>query len=155
MSNSTPGQRFWTVRLCAWTATENRSFGLLSCDSEDLRQLPLIERKRRLRSIVPQGNGRLLYCDHVEGDGVGLFQLACENDLEGVVAKDKFAPYFAEGQSTWFKVRNRSYSQWVGREELFERERGSDPDAHGGWDSCVLACAGGRERGQGRGRNLT
>jgi hypothetical protein len=28
----------------------------------------------------------------------------------------------------WLKIRNRSYSQWVGREGLFERERGGDPD---------------------------
>jgi hypothetical protein len=37
-------------------------------------------------------------------------------------------------------VRNRSYSQSVVREELFERERGGDPDFQG-WDECVTACA--------------
>jgi hypothetical protein len=26
--------------------------------------------------------------------------------------------------SSWLKIRNRAYSQWVGREELFEKERG-------------------------------
>ena len=25
--------------------------------------------------------------------------------------------------ATWFKVRTTAYSQWIGREELFERER--------------------------------
>jgi len=44
-------------------------------------------------------------------------------------------------ETTWFKIRNRTYSQWAGREELFERERGGDPDA-GGWHQCVLACGG-------------
>ena len=29
------------------------------------------------------------------------------------------------------KIRNRSFSQRVGPLELFERERGGDPDAHG------------------------
>jgi len=38
------------------------------------------------------------------------------------------------------KIRNRGYSQWVGREELFERERGGDPDLRG-WDGCVRGCA--------------
>jgi hypothetical protein len=33
--------------------------------------------------------------------------------------------------SSWVKIRNRNYSQWVGREELFERERGGDPDFRG------------------------
>jgi hypothetical protein len=47
-------------------------------------------------------------------------------------------PYVTE-QSTWFKIRNRTYSQMVGREELFERERHSEPVT--GWHSCVVACA--------------
>jgi ATP-dependent DNA ligase len=87
---------------------------------------------------VPRGGERLLYCDHIEGDGEALFRLACQHDLEGTVAKHKHGPYLPEGQTTWFKVRNRGYSQWAGREELFERER--NPDLLG-WDSCVMACA--------------
>jgi hypothetical protein len=50
--------------------------------------------------------------------------------------------YLSAHEPTWLKIRNRSYSQWVGREELFERERGGDPDFRG-WDDCVRACAGG------------
>ena len=41
-------------------------------------------------------------------------------------------------EPTWLKIRNRSYSQWVGREELFERERGGDSDFRGG--TCVRGC---------------
>jgi hypothetical protein len=37
-----------------------------------------------------------LYCDHVVGNGEGLFHLACENDLEGVVAKHQGAPYLPD-----------------------------------------------------------
>jgi hypothetical protein len=43
--------------------------------------------------------------------------------------------------TSWIKIRNGNYSQWVGREELFERERGGDPDFRG-WDDCVRVCAG-------------
>ena len=106
---------------------------------EDTRSLPLIDRKLRLQTLVPKRAERLLYCDHVEGDGEGLFRLACQNDLEGIVAKRKSDPYLAE-HATWLKIRNQGYSQWVGREELFERERGTDPDM-AGWDECVQACA--------------
>jgi hypothetical protein len=77
----------------------------------------------------------------VEADGEGLFRLACQHDLEGVVAKHKGSLYLPDRETMWFKIRNRSYSQWVGREGLFERERGGDPDFPG-WDSCVAACAG-------------
>ena len=68
-----------------------------------------------------------------------LFQRICELDLEGVVAKHKFAPYVVDRESsTWFKIRNRAYSQMVGREGLFERERHREPVAVG---IRALACA--------------
>jgi hypothetical protein len=101
-----------------------------------LRYFPLSDRKHRLRGIVRPIGERLLYCDHVEGMGEELFQLACEHDLEGIVAKRKFDPYLLDGSATWLKIRNRNYSQWIGREELFERERSTDPDWQN-WSLCV------------------
>ncbi len=115
------------------------AFDLLRLDGEDLRHLPLSERKWRLRSLMPRHGSYLLYCDHIENDGHGLFRLACENDLEGIVAKQKYAPYLSEQATTWFKIRNRNYSQWAGPEELFERDRSRNPDLRI-WDSCTVAC---------------
>jgi bifunctional non-homologous end joining protein LigD len=73
------------------------AFDILQCNGEDLRYLPLIDRKLRLRSVLPQRSERLLYCDHVENDGEGLFRLACEHDLEGIVAKHKQNPQSTGG----------------------------------------------------------
>ena len=89
---------------------------------------------------MPKRGLRLLYCDHILQDGEGLFRLACEHDLEGIVAKWKFAPYLPDRPTSWLKIRNRSYSRWAGREELFERERVGNPDFYC-WDLCVRACA--------------
>jgi ATP-dependent DNA ligase len=114
------------------------AFDLPWCEGEDLRSLTLIERKGRLRSIVRHSGDRLLYCDHVEHDGESLFRVACRHDLEGIVAKRKSDPYL-EGHASWLKIRNREFSQWAGREELFERERRGDPDFQV-WDGCALAC---------------
>jgi ATP-dependent DNA ligase len=115
------------------------AFDVLFCDGQGLRYTPLIERKQKLHAILPRHNERrIIYCDHVEAAGEQLFQLACENDLEGIVAKRKFDPYLPE-HAKWIKIRNTSYSQWEGREELFERERETDPDISL-WDGCVLAC---------------
>jgi ATP-dependent DNA ligase len=97
-----------------------------------------MERKVKLRALVSNAGERLLYCDHVETHGEKLFALACRKDLEGIVAKRKYDPYIP-GQAQWVKIRNAAYSQWVGRERLFERQRGSDPDQFL-WDSCVMAC---------------
>jgi hypothetical protein len=59
--------------------------------------------------------------------------------LEGIVAKYKFGPYGGEDSlSTWYKIRNRNYSQMVGRNELFDRDRQKEPVP--GWHTCELAC---------------
>src|SRR5438445_13345183 len=48
--------------------------------------------------------------------------------VQAVLAKQKFGPYVTDREhSTWFKILNREYSQKDGREELFERERHSEP----------------------------
>lgn len=87
------------------------AFDILWNDGEDLRRLPLIERKRRLRGMVPIGSDRLLYRDHIEGDGLGLFRLACEHDLEGIVAKRKLDPYSWENSIMGF-CRNCKWDDW-------------------------------------------
>ena len=43
---------------------------------------------RRLLSKVPLSS-RMRYVEHVERNGIGLFELICERDLEGIVAKLK------------------------------------------------------------------
>jgi len=87
------------------------------------------------------GRGRVsIYADHIEAAGTALFDKCCELDLEGIIAKDKHAPYNPE-RPTWFKIRNRKYSQMVGREELFESERHREPVP--GWHSCALAAMAG------------
>ena len=86
--------------------------------------MPLIERKKRLRKIVPKRRSHVLYLDHIENDGVKLFECACQLDLEGIVAKRASAVYRAteQGSPHWIKIKNPSYSQAEGREELFERK---------------------------------
>lgn len=54
---------------------------------------------------------RLLYCDHIDGDGEGLFRLTCEHDREGIVATCKSEPYLPE-HTRWLKIRTQAYSQW-------------------------------------------
>ena len=92
-------------------------FDVLWLDGKDLRSQALLERKSVLRSIIPEQPSALLYADHVDQRGVDFFRLACERDLEGIVAKRKTGSY---GDS-WFKIRNPVYSQYEGRRELFEK----------------------------------
>jgi len=98
------------------------AFDLLWLDDADLRSLPLLERKARLRKLISKRNGsRLLYLDHLEGSGLRFFAKACEVDLEGIVAKWKVGKYIAsDRRSSWVKIKNPTYSQIEGREDLFE-----------------------------------
>lgn len=69
------------------------AFDVLSIDGEDLTGLTLLKRKRRLRSIIPTIACRLLHLDWVVGRGTDLYRLACEQDLEGIVAKWRHGTY--------------------------------------------------------------
>jgi bifunctional non-homologous end joining protein LigD len=116
------------------------AFDLLMRDHTDCRRESLLDRKQELRRLLSGSDARIQYVDYVDGEGVPLFEQACQHDLEGIVAKQKYAPYVTDReQSTWFKIRNPHYSQWAGREKLFERERSREPVA--GWHSCAVACA--------------
>lgn len=118
------------------------AFDLLSVDGEDLRDRPLIERKRRLRALMPKVESRLRYVDHVKGRGIDLYRAACSRDLEGIVAKWARGQYATDGVSTsWLKIKNPQYSQWEGRRELFEARRDRRQRSRSGWRAPVLTLA--------------
>ena len=117
-------------------------FDLLYEVGKDFRHEQLVDRKLALRRFLAHVPKRepIIYADHIEEHGEALFARVCEMDLEGIVAKVASAPYVCDReQSTWRKILNPNYSQRVGREELFERDRHREPVP--GWHSCDLACA--------------
>ena len=110
------------------------AFDLLRLDGVDVRERPLIERKRMLKSIMPRIQSRLQYVDAITERGEDFFRVVCDHDLEGIVAKPKYGPYYSDGLHTnWLKIKNPTYSQMVGRREVFEsrsyraRHRGHRP----------------------------
>ena len=99
------------------------AFDLLYLNGKDLRVLPLLERKAALKKLLRRKRSRILYLDHVEADGCLLFEQIVKMDLEGIVCKRKDSPYPVTEKPSryWIKVKNATYSQAEGREELFER----------------------------------
>ena len=66
------------------------AFDLLFAGGEDLRALPLAERKARLKQLLEraEGQGKLIrYVEHFESDGDAVLQSACKMSLEGIVSK--------------------------------------------------------------------
>jgi bifunctional non-homologous end joining protein LigD len=96
------------------------AFDLLWLNGRDLRSLPLVERKRMLRNLVPPQPSPILYVDYIEGQGTELFQAVCAEDVEGIVAKLAHGPYTPDA-TTWVKIKNRAYTQAAGRHEFFDR----------------------------------
>ena len=96
------------------------AFDLLFLNGEDLRALPLIERKARLKKLLRRKQSRMLYVDHIEGCGHKLFEKICELDLEGIVAKRKDSQYRPTEKPSpyWIKIKNPKYSQAEGRDEI-------------------------------------
>ena len=102
------------------------AFDLLSLNGEDLRALPLIERKAQLRKLIRRGRSHLLFVDHIEHKGCEFFRRICELDLEGIVAKRASSSYRITEQPSrdWIKIKNPTYSQKEGRAELFDELQG-------------------------------
>src|SRR5262245_27236629 len=97
------------------------AFDALQINGEDLRNRQLVERKRRLKALVPRIETRFLCLDDVERRGAVLLQAICRADLEGVVAKWKQSSYHTDGVTTsWLKIKNPTYSQAIGRSDAFE-----------------------------------
>ena len=88
----------------------------------DHRNLPLLERERPLREIVPTARRRCCTLAHVVSTGVELFEAVYRNELEGIVAKRADGRYRPD-EPTWVKIKNRNYSQIEGRRELFDKRR--------------------------------
>lgn len=91
------------------------------CEGENLRYLPLSERKHRLRGIVPQTRERLVNCDHVE-----------------VQARRYSA---STRQCFVLKIRNRNYSHGTAVKNCLTASAASIQTTAGGKDvpSCVRA----------------
>jgi bifunctional non-homologous end joining protein LigD len=80
-------------------------FDVLFVDGRDVRDEPLVERKRLLRAIVP-AKGVVTTMDHLEDDGRPLFELCRKQGLEGVVAKRAQSKYRSGTRGPdWVKVK--------------------------------------------------
>jgi bifunctional non-homologous end joining protein LigD len=99
------------------------AFDALMLNRRDLRMLPLIERKARLKAIMPRVQSRIRYVDHIAGSGSVFYRAVCDHDVEGIVAKWRYGTYQTAGRTSWLKIKNPDYSQAEGRHELFEKRR--------------------------------
>jgi bifunctional non-homologous end joining protein LigD len=79
-------------------------FDILELGGEDVRPLPLLERKAWLRRAV-EFRGHLRHTPYRRCDGVKAFQYACQHGWEGVIAKRAASPYVPKRSRDWLKIK--------------------------------------------------
>jgi bifunctional non-homologous end joining protein LigD len=81
------------------------AFDALYLEDKPLVKQPVTRRRARLQKSVEAG-GHIFVPDHIDEDGVELFEACLERGLEGVVAKHKQSPYVPGQRSPfWLKVK--------------------------------------------------
>lgn len=85
------------------------AFDILRHRGEDLRGLPLMERKAVLSRVLDENDhfSRMVY---IEEFGRSMFEAVREKQLEGIVAKKKDSPYVGRRDAAWMKIINYSYA---------------------------------------------
>jgi len=87
-------------------------FDALGLDGRDLRRLPLEARKECLKLLVPP-RGVVYFGDHVLEHGADFLAAACEQGLEGVVAKKRDSLYAAQRSRDWRKIKCQLRQEFV------------------------------------------
>jgi bifunctional non-homologous end joining protein LigD len=88
------------------------AFDLLFADGEDIRRIPLGERKARLKKLLEaraKSKSRVIrYVEHFEAGGDAILQSASKLSLEGIVSKKLDAPYRSGRSENWTKAKCRA-----------------------------------------------
>ena len=81
------------------------AFDILYYDDHQVTNLPLMERKKLLEKVIKE-NERIAISRYIEENGIQFYQLAKQNELEGIVAKKKDSKYYLDKKTKdWIKIK--------------------------------------------------
>src|ERR1700722_4273733 len=81
------------------------AFDLLELDGEDLTSLPLLDRKAKLKAILPTKGRHIRFSEHTQGCGEKLLKTFCAAGLEGVISKLAGSQYVGARAGSWVKTK--------------------------------------------------
>lgn len=88
-------------------------FDILWFNGKNLTQLPLIERKEILQSVLPE-NEFLRFSDHIVGEGKSFYEEAAQQGLEGIMAKKADSNYSPDSRTKqWLKIKTHKQQEAV------------------------------------------
>jgi bifunctional non-homologous end joining protein LigD len=120
------------------------TFDLLYLDGEDLRKKPLLERKQKLKTLIAKAP-RFLFADYLEVEPEEIYAQGCRMGLEGIVSKNRDAPYRSGRQDSWIKAKCKKSSSFpiiAFVEKLGARPRRTASFYIGRWEDGRLLYAG-------------
>jgi bifunctional non-homologous end joining protein LigD len=109
------------------------AFDLLHSNGKDLRDLPLLERRAKLKELVPSGHP-FLFSEEFTGDAAAFFRACADRQLEGIVSKLASSKYRSGRSKTWLKTKCFTEGPFV--------IIGTDRDRKTGAHRALLAKAG-------------
>jgi bifunctional non-homologous end joining protein LigD len=80
-------------------------FDLLHLNGQNLRNLPLIERKNILANLLTNAPEYVRLSEHIQSNGEIIFRKACEMHAEGIVSKRADARYVSGRTTSWIKLK--------------------------------------------------
>ena len=104
------------------------AFDLLHLDGEDLRPMPLAERRALLWSILAPAEAAIQFSQHVAGGGKQFYETVDRMSLEGMVSKRPDSSYRSGPTTAWLKTKCYQLSEFEVAAVL--RERGKPPVAY-------------------------
>ena len=82
------------------------AFDILYYEDHQVTDLPLTERKVLLQKAVQSENSRFAVSRYIEKNGISFYNLAEQQELEGIVAKRKDSKYYLDRRTKdWIKIK--------------------------------------------------
>lgn len=82
------------------------AFDILYYEDRQVTNLPLTERKNLLQKVIKSENESFAVSRYIEKNGVAFYELAKQNELEGIVAKRKDSRYYFDRRTKdWIKIK--------------------------------------------------
>src|SRR5690606_17465803 len=88
-------------------------FDLLHVDGVDITRVPLLERKALLETILESAPAHLSYSSHVPGNGEQAYELASEQQFEGIISKRGDRPHQAGRSDEWRKTKRLASDEFA------------------------------------------
>jgi bifunctional non-homologous end joining protein LigD len=87
-------------------------FDLLYLAGNDIRHLPLTERKKLLKKLLPD-IPHVRYCDDVKEKGKAFFQATQREGFEGIIGKQSRSPYLSGRSRYWVKIKTHQRQEAI------------------------------------------